>query len=243
MRRMSNRTKEIIIKTNIVICIVLLLLLVPGSFIFSWFLSEKLFNILFYGDLILFAISGVSLMILLPILGLKRKPVKAERIPLSYSSFEELSGFLQSVLIKNQYQSHESVLLNNQGRMLLFTGKKKLWELNCFAVIRIQELTDDILEQANDEVTKFLVGYYGTERITDWISMIVLVYVDRITPPFQRFVNNNVQQGFKNYRLPVGVSFGGKTLYIAKQKDGFASTKYKKLRKDFLEMLDITCGN
>ena len=87
---MSDKIKDLVIKTNIVICIVLFLLLVPGSFIFSWFLSEKLFNILFYVDLILFAISGVSLMILLPIFGLKRKTVKAERIPLSYSSFEEL---------------------------------------------------------------------------------------------------------------------------------------------------------
>lgn len=250
---MSDRTKEIIIKLNIIISCTfgLLVFLIPmlaaildGGY-FEYIQPMPLpqpFYSIWIVDLIAFFVSGIILMILLPLFGLKQKPVKADRIPLPYNSFEEMVEFLQSVLSKNQYQSHELFLLNDQGSMLLFTRKKKLWELNCLAVIRIPELTDELLEQANNKITEFFVGYYGKERITDWISMIALVCVDRITPPFQKFVNSNVQQGLKNYRLPMGMSFGGKTLYIAKQKDGFAITKYKKLRKDFLDMLDISLG-
>ena len=56
---------------------------------------------------------------------------------------------------------------------------------------------------------------------------------------FQKLVNSNVQQGFKNGRLPVGVSLGGKNIYIAKQKGGFAITKYKQLRREFIDIMNL----
>ena len=36
-----------------------------------------------------------------------------------------------------------------------------------------------------------------------------------------------------------GVVFEEKTLYIARQVDGFAPLKYKKLREKFLKMIDL----
>ena len=238
--KMTDRTKEIIIKINTVVSLVFMSL-IPGSVIYAWFLSERTFKIVFYTVLALSAVTGITLMILLAVFGLKQKPVKADSFPFPYKSFDELAEFLYSVLNKNRYQSHEPILLRDQCDMFIFTRKKKIWELDCFVVIRVSELTDDILEQANDKITEFLIGYYGKEHITDHISMITLVCVDRITSPFQKFVNSNTQQGLKNYRLLTGVSFGGKKLYVAKQEDGFAIRKYKKLKKNFLNMLNISC--
>ena len=79
--------------------------------------------------------------------------------------------------------------------------------------------------------------YYNEKIITDKINMISVFCVDRITPTLQKLLNSNIQQGYKNGRLPVAISFGGKNIYIAKQKDGFAITKYKRLRKQFLKIL------
>jgi len=98
-------------------------------------------------------------------------------------------------------------------------------------------MTSETLDLFDETLKEFLKKYYGKDRITDEISLITLVCVDRITPSFQKFVNSNIEQSFKNYRLPVGVSFGDKSIYIAKQKDGFAVTQYKKLRKRFLNLL------
>lgn len=39
--------------------------------------------------------------------------------------------------------------------------------------------------------------------------------------------------------LPVGVSFGSKRIYIARQKDGFEILKYKWQRKYFLEIMNL----
>lgn len=237
---MTDRTKEIIIKINTVVSFVLMLL-IPGSAIYAWFLSERTFKIVFYIVLVSYAVTGITLMILLAVFGLKQKPVKADSFPFPYNSFDELAEFLYSVLNKSQYQSYEPILLRDRCDMFIFTRKRKIWELDCFVVIRVSELTDNILEQANDKITEFFIGYYGKDHITDQISMITLVCVDRITSPFQKFVNSNIQQSLKNYRLLTGVSFGGKKLYIAKQKDGFAIRKYKKLKKNFLNMLNISC--
>ena len=115
----------------------------------------------------------------------------------------------------------------------------KNWTLACFTIIRVPELSDELLDSANESITNILNKYYGCKTITDTINMISVFCVDRITPAFQKLVNNNVQQGFKNGRLPVGVSLGGKNIYIAKQKDGFAITKYKRLRREFIDIMDL----
>lgn len=193
---MKDRTKEIIIKINIVVSFVLMLL-IPGSVIYAWFLSEITLKIVFYTILVSYAVTGITLMILLAVFDLKQKSVKADSFPFPYKSFDELAEFLYSVLNKYRYQSHEPILLRDQSDMFIFTRKEKIWVLDCFVVIRVSELTDDILEKANDKITEFLIEYYGKERITDQISMITLLCVDRITSPFQKFVNSNIQQGLK----------------------------------------------
>ena len=118
-----------------------------------------------------------------------------------------------------------------------YLPKKKFWALNCLVLVRVPELTEDILNMSNEKFKEFLIDYYGTDAITDWLSLISLVCVDRITPTFQKFVNSNIKQEPKSYKLPVGVSFGGNTIYISKQKDGLAISKYKKLRKEFLKLI------
>lgn len=69
--------------------------------------------------------------------------------------------------------------------------------------------------------------------------IIVLICVNRITPAFQKLVNGNICQERYLFKLPVGISFGGKQIYIAKQKGGFAIAQYKQLRKEFLDIMGI----
>lgn len=78
-----------------------------------------------------------------------------------------------------------------------------------------------------------LVGREVALKIIEFISM------ERVTPDFQKLVNSNIDQRYNLYYLPCGVSWGSNTLYIAKQKDGFAITKYKKLRKQLLGILEL----
>lgn len=238
---MSDRTKDLILKTLLVIGMILLFMFFPGGIIISFLVpDQKTFNIIY--NTIFFTMVGVGIlfMILLPIFGgLKQKPVKVEKVPLVFASYNEFLDFLQMRLLQKEYQLQNNVPISPDGDVTVYLRTPKNWTLACFTIIRVPELSDELLDSANESITNILNAYYGCETITDTINMISVFCVDRITPAFQKLVNNNVQQGFKNGRLPVGVSLGGKNIYIAKQKDGFAITKYKHLRREFIDIMDL----
>ena len=52
-------------------------------------------------------------------------------------------------------------------------------------------------------------------------------------------VNCSMEQGLKNGRLVAGISFGGKRVYVAKQVGGLYISKYKKLRKSLIQILEL----
>ena len=219
----------------------LMFMVFPGSIFWSILIpSEEVATIVFY--IIFFTTLGVGIlfMILLPTFGgLKQKPIKAEKAPLAFASYNEFLDFLQKRLLQKEYQIQKNVPISPNGEVTVYLRPPKNWTLACFSIIRVPELSDELLDNANESITNILNAYYGCQTITDTINMISVFCVDRITPAFQKLVNSNVQQGFKNSRLPVGVSLGGKNIYIAKQKDGFSITKYKRLRREFIDIMDL----
>ncbi len=241
MIEMSDRTKELILKTLLIIGMILMFMVFPGSIFWSMLIpSEEVATVVF--NIILFTMLGIGILfiILLPIFGgLKQKPVKAEKVPLVFASYNEFLDFLQMRLLQKEYQLQKNVPISPDGDVTVYLRTPKNWALACFTIIRVPELSDELLDSANESITNILNKYYGCKTITDTINMISVFCVDRITPAFQKLVNSNVQQGFKNGRLPVGVSLGGKNIYIAKQKDGYAITKYKCLRREFIDIMNL----
>lgn len=241
---MSNETKVVVLKTLIIIGIVLLIMLFPGSIIISLIVSDqKTFTTIFNTLLFSFFGVGILLMILLPIFGgLKPKPVKAEKVSLPFTSYDELFAFLQERLLEKDFRLQKTVsILANEEATLYLKALKKC-QLTCFVIIRAPELSDEMLDTTNDGITDMLNEYYGSKAITDTVVMTSIFCVDRITPAFKKLLNSNLQQGLKNNRLIVGISFGGKNLYIARQKDGFAVAKYKRLRREFINIMDLQKG-
>ena len=238
---MSDRTKELILKTLLVIGMILILLIFPGSILLSILIkNETVLNLVIYAIIFAFFGSGFLFMILLPIFGgLKQKPVKAEKVPLVFASYNELLDFLNERLVQKEYKTQKVTPILPEGEITVYVKPVKIWTLSCFTIIRVPELSDELLDSANESITNILTEYYGGKAITDTVNMITVFCVDRITPAFQKLVNGNVQQGLKNGRLPVGISFGGKNIYIAKQKDGFAIAKYKRLRRKFIDIMEL----
>ena len=237
---MDNKTKINLIKIFTVIGLTAAAFVVPGMFIYAWFLPEYIFNVIVGTCGIIFAISGVCVLVFVFVFHIKPEPVKPDKAPLPYQDFEVLDEHLRQVLGQSQYQSHSGIVLDDQSTMWIFTRKHKLSELDLFTVIRTSELQKDFMDDvANDAVTEFLQGYYQKGHITDSINMIALVCVDRVSPAFYEFVNTPLEQGIKNGRFLAGATFGGKILYIGKQEDGFAIAKYKRLRREFLRVVGV----
>lgn len=245
---MNDKTKIIILKIIIAIGGVCILIVFPGSIPLGLFIdNEFIVAFIVYGAMILDGIVAV-LIILLGWLwrDIKTPPTRADKIPLPFCSYDETKKALQDSLEVFKYNKQGEMTKDNQVTVTLYMKQFKSNEKDCFAIIRTSELTDMTLNIANDSITDILNEYYHSKIITDKINMISVFCVDRITPALQKLLNNNIQQGYKNGRLPVAISFGGKNIYIAKQKDGFAITKYRRLRKQFFTILNnaqrISCA-
>lgn len=238
---MKARTKDVILKTLLVIGIILMIMIFPGAILIAYIFEEKVADKIFWSVFVIYIIDAITFIILCPIFGgLKQKPVKAEKVLLPYDDFKVFESFIEHSLKRRYYIKQKNSLFCETGNVTVYTKSSKFWTLDCFAIIRISELSDEILEIVNDKITEILTEYYNGKTITDTVNMISIFCVDRITPTFQKLVNSNIQQGLKNGRLPVGISFGGKKVYIAKQKDGFAIAHYKKLRREFLDVMGFT---
>lgn len=241
---MSNQIKELILKVLLVIDIFLLFAIFPGCFLIALLLGENIGIVVFNTVLIAFFGVGILFIILLLIFGgLKQKPVIAEKKPFVFVSYNEFFNFIQKRLLQKEYQMQKKVTIQSDGEIIVYLKPSKNWKLTCFTIIRISELSNDLLNDANASITVILNEYYSCKTITDEINMISVFCVNRITPAFQKLVNSNVQQGLKNGRLPVGISLGGKSIYIARQKDGFAITKYRQLRNEFIDIMNLKDSN
>lgn len=237
---MSDKAKEYFLKTLLVIGIILIFMIFPGSILLSFIFDETIFYLIFYTILGLTAIDGILFMVFAPIFGgIKSKPIKAEKIPLPFDSFTELSSFLSISLKEEGYTKLSKKSINEMQTITVYAKSGGLWVLNCVAIIRAPELNESFITNAEKAITEILMAYYGGKPITDTIHMLSVFCVDRITSTFQKLVDSPVRQGFKNGRLPVGVSFGGKNIYIAKQLGGFAVARYKRLRKTFLTLMRL----
>lgn len=242
---MSDKTKDIILKALLVIDMILfgawvLFMVIVAFTVTDVVTDEDLVTRIFYTIFFLFLLVAAIFTILLPIFGgLKQKPVKAEKMILPFESYDEVKAFLEKSLQRKGYSRQKPLPILTNGEVIVYAKASKLCVLDCFAIIRIPELSEEILEVANDNITEILTEYYGG-RITDTVNMTSVFCVDRITPSFQNLVDSNLEQGVKNGRLVVGISFGGKKIYIARQTDGFAIYRYKQLRKKLFEIMELS---
>lgn len=249
---MSDNTKQIILKTVTVIAFACLIGMCILPSIVGNILEAT--TTLSYPDIKSIAYTvfcsciagafffGVLMVVLIAVFGgFKSKPVKAEKFELNACDFNDLRGFLDGALLMRGFKKEGCNEWDGDKQVSLYLKKglysSGVYNIHAYALVRVPELTDELLDTVNDRITDIMNEYYNGERITDVVRMPTIVCVDRITPTFQKMVNSNIEQGIKNIRLPVGISFGGRKVYVAKQEGGFAITQYRKLRKEFIDVM------
>lgn len=236
---MSDKTKERILNAIIAVGMVSIVTLCPGTFLLYFIFPDAIGTIMYIALFTGFAM-GFLLMVLLPLFGgMKPKPVKAEVFASPYASYEEFSRILSGALGENGYSPVKTVVPEPESTVTVYADTLQGGEWNCVSVLRVPELMEEWTEAANDAITDILTGESGQATIYAYVNMISIFCVDRITPAFRSMVNSNMEQGFKNGRLVVGVSFGGKRIYVARQVGGLFIVKYKKLRRELARILEL----
>ena len=237
---MSVRTKERILNILIAISLGSFAIIFPGCIPIGIFVPEAIAYVIMAIAGIVCFVAGVLVIILLAAFGgMKPKPVKAEVFASPYASYEEFSRVLSGALGENGYSPVKTAVPEPESTVTVYADTLQGGEWNCVSVLRVPELTEEWTEAANDAITDILTGESGQATIYAYVNMISIFCVDRITPAFRSLVNSNMEQGLKNGRLVVGVSFGGKRIYVARQVGGLFIVKYKKLRRELARILEL----
>lgn len=182
----------------------------------------------------IYVVETVITIILLGKVGLTSPKTIAENFSLSTKEFDTLKNALQDELNQNGFARVKEFDESNY-KMILYL-KSYFDNIYVFALLKMDELTDEIKNDSTEKFWEYISNYSANATSND-IHLIHCICVNRITADFRSFVNTNIKQNFGRYQLPVGISFGGQTAYIAIQKGGWFKGKYKVLRKLFLKLL------
>jgi hypothetical protein len=124
-------------------------------------------------------------------------------------------------------QNYEMTLYYNEALDNFYT----------FALVKTEELTEDIYESYLNKYNEYI-------EETNWsvgfknIHLIHCVCVQRINKTFREFIYEEIENYVGRYQLPIGISFGGRGLYIPVQKGTLFPGKYKKLKKLFMSLVE-----
>lgn len=199
--------------------------------------SENIYMVVFYCMLGLGTWSGLVVMMFLlfgnPI-GLANTMQKAEKVSCPFQCFDELTKLLVP-LLREEYEYWHAFKVDNNTNIEFYARRESYNEVKCITMVYVPELTNTFLEQGNDAIQKLLEVFCGTSRISDRIIMTSLFFVDRVTPTFRDVVDKCELLDYKVRYLPVGISFGGKKVYIANPKKH--PRWYKAARDEVLQLL------
>ena len=232
---MTNEKKDRLLKISIILCLVFIV--VPSiCAVLNNFYPMELFDILTKVGFGILAV--VAVIFLMLFFGMKREPEPPESYQLSYQSGEEIVAYLQRVLNQNGYEYQKEIILTESAQASVYCKKKKRKELECFAIVKTLELTDDILEILDEKITQFFIDYYGTDRISDTLDLFTVVYAEHQSETFWTFVDSCGDLGPKRYMSPAGILLEDMKLYVTHLSD-FTPEKHLHLRKELLQIFGI----
>lgn len=245
MNNMSNKNKIILVKSVIALCGFLMVLTIVAGFAFEFHLlefisnevMEKIYMIMF----ILCFISAPFMWYLMFKIDIRDEKVKPLKFKIDFNNYNIFKLNLYNSIHKNGYSDFE--VFENDKFLIEYSIKKNLTAKKVICLLKCEEMTDEIYNDFKNNYFEDF-GHYLLKQnkvnATDDISIIFVICVDRLNNKFNNYITDNVKQYFGRFNLPLGISFGSKTLYSPVQKGGLYKNKYNSLLKEFKTYVNLT---
>ena len=167
------------------------------------------------------------------------KPPKPDKYSLKQDNYIDFSNYLNKRLLLNNYQE-----VYGEENLRIY---KKIVKKNKHYIIdfKTEEFTEDIYNDLYDNKMVPIMEKDLKEmqnRMYRSLYVTYIISVDRLTSYFSEFVKG-LEQDRRYFSLPVGISFGGKKIYIATEIKGFEMIELKRMKKEVLEILKISKNN
>ena len=232
---MSDKTKQLILKILIILGTCLLLMIFPLCIPVA-LLWPEIIDVYYY--IVLFAFLGDGIALIVCIFTFKvdlpsKKTAPMGKMPYAIDDNGEIEARIHKTLLSDKYVCEEVTFENCQGYVKIYYKSTWLWNKSCFCIIKTDELSDEMLDNAIKFAEKLLDVY----RSTDKVKITWLFCVDRPNDLFNCKVRDGVQQGFKVFHFRAGYSYSDQEVYWAPPKNSLGILPYKKLKRRFLKMI------
>ena len=166
------------------------------------------------------------------------EPVKAKQMALQLDAFAEFENCI-TVSAKKYGYTEYGFSIDVQFPLRVFT-KDNGDSLHCLLVAYVKELTGEKFDDVTNLLLRFREYYEAAHgEAIKYMAHIPIICVDRMTPELFAYINSGVSQlqTASLVQLPVGIHFGDKTIYIARQKNGTNINAYKRILKEFRKVM------
>lgn len=245
MNKLTDKQKELLLKGTIVLGGILLIIdliffglseSIPRDL--RMILPEYAENYQLYTTigvifLILCGIDAAFMYYLMGKVEITYKNIKSKRLYLNTSKYEEFEEKILKELYIDGYAQFQNIpnKINCKIKYLIRRSK----EINDIVLLvrsNDRELSESACQNYFEISLNYIIKQYP-EFSEKNINLIHIVCVDKVNDNLRKITESNVEQGYGRFNLPVGISFGSRTVYIATQKDGLFIMNYKKLVKMF----------
>lgn len=163
------------------------------------------------------------------------KPPKPDKYLLKQDNYLDFSNYLNKRILLNDYQE-----IYREKNLRIY---KKIIKKNKHYIIdfKTEEFTEDIYNDLYDNKMVPIMEKDLKEmqnRMYRSLHVIYIISVDRITSYFNSFIEG-LDQDIRYFSLPVGISFGGKKIYIANEIKGFEISQIKRKKKEIKMILEL----
>ena len=135
------------------------------------------------------------------------------------------------------------VLLNvskiqlNNCTINVFRGEK-LNSTRFYVVVKTKCLDDETSDAFDNWFDDYIKKETSQHNMIKNIYVSLVVCVDKVSSQFYSFVDSPNQNALLRFVFHSGISFGGNTVYISDNLEGFAITKAKKMQKEIVFLIE-----
>lgn len=240
---MKKEKKVVVAKIIIILMVLLFIIMAFFSYLnfdeIDFTPSYDLYEKIIFGSLII----NLILTVILCNINIVSEKSKSKKYKIRIDNFVELKNQIFSKLEIDGYTKEE--IFKNDLYEIYYTFKRNIMSTDIVLMLKLDELTEEIYNDYKETYFEDFGNYLIKEKKikTKELNVIFIICVNKVTKYFSKYTESNVQQYYKKYNLPIGVSLASKTLYIGVQKDGYAKLKYQKILKKFNNYIeDIRIG-
>lgn len=242
---MKNRGKWFLEILILVLDIIILLFALAGGISYALSVNPYNPNPDFYYklSLIFFLIMFIFgfILILLILKGPDIKLFSDKALPERYDLLKNKNDINNFIIEKISLFGYETGEYECESYKAFFGIKKNTFGKQIIALFDISDFNDILYEDYKNNNFYEFGQYLLNKKIISNIDRVFITFiisVPKINKNFKKFVDENVQQDYNFFRLPVGISKASRKLYIASQNIFIGKGDYNKMKQNILDILN-----